>query len=1016
MQLSPSQKQAVEYIDGPQIILAGAGSGKTRVIVAKAQYLIEQKGLSPESLLIITYSTKTQAELEERFSEIDGTIPEIRTFHSFGMEIVSEFGGLVGLPAELTKASEYRLREYQKAAIAELSDSILLNTNQPEKVYSDLTSFISRAKDELIQPEIIIKKAETVLAELAPDSDDDETIIERNRWTKILEAAKIYRSYERIKTERLNSRGGGIDYGDMMVLSHKLLKDHKTVGAILRKRFKYVLVDEFQDTNFAQVELLHHLGQDKIGITVVGDDDQAIYRFRGASFGSFKLYEKLFLNSKAFKLEENYRSTVNIVSGAQSSIEIEPDARFDPDKTMVSAAGAEGEKIAVRICPDDFTEAESIAREINQLLESERYSTPGSIAVLFRVRRHKDLLIQSLQRRDIQFYYDQNDSEADSVPAQLLIQIYEFLTDSNRRDLLMSLISQFIPELSLGIQREIGYRLGRDKGEPLGILNDYSKNIDDELKEKIYNFQKFIETLKNQQGKLDPVRLLERIASDSGIFSTLIIEGKITDETALHEVAGILRAAAEFSHETGSNSHSDFLIYLNWWRKSSDNSMNLGFKTDAPVILQTVHGSKGLEYPVVFVMGLSNRKFPTSNKPSSVNFPTELYNEELPEGDYKKQEERRLFYVAMTRAKERLYLYGVQKKGTRISQFVQELLKSDKFEMFGEKQEIEKSKEIELAAIGPDRISSGAKNFIMPVTDDANMMSIVINRLWDTLSLKAQSESEYEKLKSEFIQNLKLSFDSVSAKIDTGKYEKPKSKPENEIANLSYSDIESFGTCPLQFYYRKMLRMPSPVGAQMIFGNIMHSTLENAGKEMVNDKVFTADDLKTKFDFAWNKVTLDDPDQKERLKIKAETQLDNFIVMQSSLSGKPVEMEKTFKIELSDIILTGKIDRIDKTESGYEIIDYKTGKRDDKKLKNDYQLPIYSLACKSLYDQYPKRLMYMFLNEEEPYIMNFDDDGIDQIIENILQKADDIKKSDFTATPGFHCGFCGYKGMCPARK
>ena len=321
MQLSKSQKLAVEYTEGPQIILAGAGSGKTRVIVAKAQYLIEQKKLSPESLLIITYSNKTQAELEERMAELGDVQPEIRTFHSFGMDVITEFGGSLKLPGEIAKAGAYRLRDYLKSAIAQLKNSVLLDTNYPDKVYSDIEKFISRAKDELLAPDTIIKKAEKALAELSENSDDDHIIRQRDNWIKVLEAAKIYKLYEQIKLSRMSLRGGGIDYGDMIVLCHKLLRDDKVVGAKLRDKYKYVLVDEFQDTNFAQVEMLYHLWGGKIGITVVGDDDQAIYRFRGASFGSFKLFDKLFTGSKVFRLEENYRSSANIVKGAQCLLE-----------------------------------------------------------------------------------------------------------------------------------------------------------------------------------------------------------------------------------------------------------------------------------------------------------------------------------------------------------------------------------------------------------------------------------------------------------------------------------------------------------------------------------------------------------------------------------------------------------------------------------------------------------------------------------------------------------------------
>ncbi len=582
MHLSDAQQKAVEYIAGPQVILAGAGSGKTRVIVAKAQYLIEQKKYSPDSILVITFSNKTQVELEERMADLGDDIPEVKTFHSFGMELIGEFGNLLHLNGEPQKLSEYKLRQYLQLAIADLKTSFLLDTNKPDKTYRALAKFISRAKDELVGPDDIIARAEKELSSI-PNSDSDENLINRDRWTKILEAGKIYQTYELIKSQNnQKSQMGGLDYGDMIALSYQLLKSHKIVGANLRQKYRYILVDEFQDTNYAQVEILQLLAGNKCGITVVGDDDQAIYRFRGASFASFRLFQKLFPGMMIFKLEENYRSARTIVRAAQSLIESDPAARFDSSKKMI-AASQTGEKVIIRKCPDYFSEAESAASEIQRLLIYDDYRKPSSIAVLVRSRYHKDLLAAELKNKGIDFYCDSNTSGKLSRPAQLLRAIYEFTIDDGRNDYLAIIIRHFMPGISLTLERDIGYRLGRGSSDSLGLLTTIVSELESTQADSLRNLIELLKKFREMKQERDPLQLLERIAVHAGIFQSIITDGKIIDHQAAIEISSLLKAAEQFHAEEESLSHSAFLEYLSW-REGSDTNGDAEPEIESPVI------------------------------------------------------------------------------------------------------------------------------------------------------------------------------------------------------------------------------------------------------------------------------------------------------------------------------------------------------------------------------------------------------------------------------------------------
>jgi len=1009
MQLSDAQRQAVEYLDTPQIILAGAGSGKTRVIVAKAQYLIEQKRYLPESLLVITYSRKTQAELEERMAELGDSAPEIKTFHSLGLDIINEFLHLLGFAGEAVKADDYRLHLYLMRAIAELVDSRLLRTNNPASVYGDLESFISRAKDELATPSEIISRAQNELHGLPDETadEDDDTRVARERWTAVYEAGRIYQSYENLKSSDSGPGATWIDYGDMIVLSHMLLSTEKIVGATLRQRIKYILVDEFQDANYAQVEMLYHLTGNKTGITVVGDDDQAIYRFRGASFGSFKLFKSLFKNARDHKLEENYRSTRNIVNAAQSSIEAEPAARFNPDKRMF-ASGPEGNKVKIRICPDHETEAESLADEIEELLNNELFRRPKSIAALFRTRKHKDLLEKALIHRGIDYAYDKKAGESSSPEARLLLAIYEFTIDRRRNDHLAYIINHFTARLAPADEREIMYQISRTDSDPLETLSAAAEPLSSDL----VNLVELLRYFRNVKSEKNPPGLLEAIVSKTGMLSTLIRDGMIIDDGAVREVAGILRSAEALVNGDPAHSHSDFINYMNW-REDFREGESDDIRT--PVVLQTIHGAKGLEYPVVFVMGLSNQRFPPKRRSLALEFPQELYKDELPEGDYRIQEERRLFYVAMTRAREKLYLYGIEKKGTKRSRFLQELASAPFFEETCQEETVESKEMPAIRIIGPPLARDNSKSIIIPGSGEiASNLADGLFKLWRIHSSRAESPDDLAGIKEDFKRQTGEAVSSLKAAIDKEEYQPLRPTERYKAGRISYSDLEAFDTCPLQFYYGKALNMPSPSNPYMLFGSTIHSALEAAAVRMMAGETVAYDDLVRDYESLWKKAPLDNPDLKERMRQNGYELLRYFLKAQSELKGKPIELERKFAVALGDIELTGRIDRVDKTPDGLEIIDYKTGKMDAKKLKGDLQLPIYALACKKLYGEYPVRLLYMFLKEQDIYLETFDSRDIEKIKSDILGKIDRINASDFTATPGYHCGNCPYSNICPA--
>ncbi len=499
-------------------------------------------------------------------------------------------------------------------------------------------------------------------------------------------------------------------------------------------------------------------------------------------------------------------------------------------------------------------------------------------------------------------------------------------------------------------------------------------------------------------------------------MSSLITDGEIVDHQAIREIADLLKAADLFTAESNNGSHADFLEYFQWYKKTSDDEVKAASdNSDAPVILQTIHGSKGLEYPAVFVIGLANRKFPGADRRALIGFPREFYKDDLPANEFRINEERRLLYVAMTRAEEKLFLYGVDKKRSRISRFVIELLDCPDFDTVGVKEDIASIESLPNKEYGPRDIATKPGAIILPIGDDIpSMLSAGLMKIWSVISSVAKTDDEYQKLKAEWLESVDGASSKFKDNIAMEKFREPAAKVQFKIDSLSYTDMNSFDLCPMRFYFSKILRMPSPSGPQLVFGSVIHSILEEGGKRLIAGEEVSVDMLLSEFESRWHHVVLDDPDRKERLRQKAKDHLANFVAMQSKMSGKTVDVEKSFKFVVGDTQVRGKIDRVDQTPDGIEIVDYKTGKRDNKKLKSDLQLPVYSMACRELYGKYPAKVTYMFLTEDEPFSQSPED--LEKIECDITEKIEEIQNSDFTATPDtFKCGYCGYNRICPAK-
>jgi DNA helicase-2/ATP-dependent DNA helicase PcrA len=602
--LNPAQREAVVTTEGPVLVLAGAGSGKTRVITYRVAYLIGEEGVPPERLLALTFTNKAASEMKERIKELvsPSSVPFIGTFHSFCARL------LRGEIEKLEKGITSRFVIYDE---------------------EDQLSLVKKVIEELGIPPGQIKRRE-VLAKIGWFKNRMIPVKEMPPGVKSDLIRRISPRYQ----ERLK-RANALDFDDLLLMSLELLSSLPEVLAHYQDRYRYILVDEFQDTNRPQYLLLRLLTKKHKNLCVVGDEDQSIYRFRGAEIGNILDFEQDFPGVKLIRLEENYRSTKAILSAASAVIENNEKRK---GKTLWTD-NEQGDNIHYFMGRDELDEAEFVAREIYRL----KASTPLSdIAVLYRTNFQSRVFEEALVRRGIPYtiiggfrFFERKEIKDIIAYLNLLVNPGDEISlrraiDSPRRGIgekTIAVISSFAAERKLPLYIALRDRLDQIPLPPRG-------------KEAVRRFVELIETLRRYGETLPPSRLIKRVAEKSGYISSLLAEGGEKAENRLENIKELIASAREFEEAEGG----DLLSFLDRVHLTTDADY---LEETEKVILLTFHCAKGLEFGVVFLVGMEEGLFP---HPKSLDSLDEL------------EEERRLCYVGMTRAKKRLYLTSAQRR------------------------------------------------------------------------------------------------------------------------------------------------------------------------------------------------------------------------------------------------------------------------------------------------------------------------------------------------------------------
>ncbi|OGD85331.1 hypothetical protein A2164_04520, partial [Candidatus Curtissbacteria bacterium RBG_13_35_7] len=687
--LNPEQRQAVNTTRGPLLIIAGAGTGKTTVIARRIAYIIEKKLAKPSEILALTFTDKAASEMEER---VDQLVPYgfidtwISTFHAFGDRILRDNALDIGLSPDFKIISRPQQVLFFQQNLFRMDLDYFRPLSNPTKFISAILAFFSRLKDENISPKEFSLYAKS--NKQKAKSEDDK--IEAKKYQEL---AHAFEKYEQFKDE-----AGLLDFGDQVTKVYQLFKSRPKILKNCQNQFKYILVDEYQDTNFAQNELVKMLASNHKNVCVVGDDNQSIYKFRGAAISNILEFKALYPNVKQIVLIQNYRSTQSILDSTYRLIK-----HNDPDtlefqnkinKKLQSSKNKPGIPPQEIFADTLSEEADLIAEKIEQLISKTQNLKPktytyNDFAILIRANSQADHFLRALNMKGIPHKFVGSSGLYQQEEVSLLISFLTAITnfeDSlNLYNLITSDIYQMPPLDAIKLtsyakrkSRSLYYLL-----KNLETIENNDLEITEESKAIIEKALTDIEESIKLSSKNSVGKVLYDFLKKTGYLTKLERQGGVEGQIKIQNIAKFFEKIKEFEDITGNKSTTQFIDYLEALRSAGDDPATIEFDPDLDAVnVMTVHGAKGLEFPIVFMVNLVSDRFPTRHRGEAIEVPEKIIHETLPTGDWHMQEERRLFYVGSTRAKDLLYYSWSRdvggKRSKKISPFVLEALDKPK--------------------------------------------------------------------------------------------------------------------------------------------------------------------------------------------------------------------------------------------------------------------------------------------------------------------------------------------------
>jgi DNA helicase-2/ATP-dependent DNA helicase PcrA len=953
--LSERQRAAVLHGEGPLLIIAGAGTGKTTVLTRRIAHLISSKRARPEEVLALTFTEKAAVEMAER---VDQLIPygyaetRIGTFHAFGDRILRESALEVGLGPEFRVLTRPEQIIFLRERLWRLPLRRFRPLGDPTRHLGALLSLVSRAKDEDISPAAYKSWAEARL--LTAQDDPARDAAERH-----VELAGFYGAYQQLLAE-----AGAVDFGDQIGRALGLLRERPAVLAALRGRYRYILVDEFQDTNRAQLEMVRLLaGPDRPNVTVVGDDDQAIYRWRGAAAGNLIAFRNLYPGAHEVVLTDNHRSTQVILDAAGRLISYNNPYRLEAmagiDKRLRSERRTGP---AVRHVHFDTVsaEADGVAALVAERLR--QGFRPRDVALLVRSNDDADPYLRALNVRGIPHRFTGSRGLYAREEVRLLVCFLRALANPDDSISLFYLAASEVyrvPEADLLRLNRYAARRTRPLMEVMRGLtgNEELAGVGGEARERIERLLAALDAATEDVPRRRTGEVLYRFLQSSGYLARLSREANAESEARVKNVAKFFDAVKAYGEVAEHDRVPAFVAHLDLLREAGDDPAVAEADPDEDAVsVLTVHKAKGLEFPVVFLVSCVEQKFPVKRRTDPLELPAELVEEGLGGADAHLHEERRLFYVGMTRAKEELLLTSAGDYGTarirKLSRFVVEAL--------------------DLASPAPAPRKSQA------------------------LEALARHQPAPEP--------------SPGAEAPMR---------DEEVLHLSFRQIDDYETCPLKYKYVHRLRVPLLVHHRVVYGSAIHKAVQELFRARLQGRPFGEDDLVAAFRAAWISEGFLSREHEEQRLAAGEAALLRFQRDEAvhPLAPSGVEQEFAFNVERTRVV--GRYDLVVEREGRVTILDFKTGDIDDLKraqerARESLQLDIYALAHLKNTGRLPDWVELRFLESglaggKRPTL-----EEAARTETRIREIAALIRRRDFTPRPSFMaCGLCAFREICP---
>jgi DNA helicase-2/ATP-dependent DNA helicase PcrA len=962
--LNPAQAAAVTHDRGPLLIVAGAGTGKTTVLTRRIAWLIVSRRARPEEILALTFTDKAALEMEER---VDVLVPygfadvRISTFHALGDWLLRENALEVGLTPAFRVLNRAEQILFLRAHLFELPLQHYRPLGDPTRHLDALVGLFGRAKDDDISPEAYLAHAEAQAAQAEADLDDAER---RERAARDLELARAYVAYQ-----RLMAREGLVDFGDQIVSALRLLRSRPYVRAHYQRRFRYILVDEFQDTNHAQFELVRLLAAGHRNVTVVGDDDQAIFRFRGASMRNILDFDRAYPDARRVVLTDNYRSGQRLLDAAYRLIRYN-----DPDRLEVARQvgkrllSCQGEGPApVHLHFETMTqEADAVAGKIAELM-AEGEGRYADVAILVRSNNEADPFLRSLNMRGIPWTFSGNQGLYGRPEVRLLIAFLRVLAHPDDGVSLFVLAASWlygVPAVDLTRCSTVAERRHRwlfDVLRGLDGLPDLQDALSPEGADAIGRLVKDLERYLQLAAELPAGELLYRFLEDSGWLARMSKASTVREEAEVQNVAKFFRRLQEATTVLRSDRVREFVSHLDALIEAGEDPAVTEAEFDVPAVhVLTVHKAKGLEFPVVFVVGLVQGRFPWPQRGDALELPDGLVPDRATRaaGVEHLQEERRLFYVAMTRATRALYLTSARDYGGRrerkVSQFVLE-----------------------------------------------------------ALDLPRDAARPYRSTALEELRRIAAP-PAVEPPFDP----EPPLPPDAPL-ELSHSQVDDYQTCPLKYRYIQILRVPIRRHHAVVYGEALHRVVEHYLRRRAASLYTPLEELLDTFEHEWRNEGFLTWAHEAARKEAGRAALTRFWHEEEASGGKPTWIEKEFGFTLGPDRVRGRWDRVDEAEGWAVIVDYKSSdvrqpEQADRRAAESLQLEIYALAWREMFGRLPDRVELRFLESGVVGRHVPTEEDAAQAAEAIRAAGAGIRARRFEATPSFQaCRFCAYNQVCP---